>query len=130
MRNRTYGGVRGRKTKVGEKLLRFPPTRLSDMTLTWLVQIQPQVFTAKRSERQVVVSNGKDGGSYVTRLMSLRTETWSRLNEMDKPAALISIFKRKFAFPSLDILEHSRRKELLDQSSLGVKPANSLLSDQ
>lgn len=29
MRNRTYGGVRGRKTKVGEKLLRFPPTRLS-----------------------------------------------------------------------------------------------------
>ena len=29
MRNRTYGGVRGRKTKVGRKLLRFPPTRLS-----------------------------------------------------------------------------------------------------
>ena len=23
-----YGGVRGRKTKVGRKLLRFPPTRL------------------------------------------------------------------------------------------------------
>ena len=29
MRNRTYGGVRGRKTKVGRKLLRFPPTRLT-----------------------------------------------------------------------------------------------------
>ena len=29
MRNRMYGGVRGRKTKVGRKLLRFPPTRLS-----------------------------------------------------------------------------------------------------
>ena len=27
MRNRMYGGVRGRKTKVEEKLLRFPPTR-------------------------------------------------------------------------------------------------------
>ena len=27
MRNRMYGGVRGRKTKVGEKLLRFPTTR-------------------------------------------------------------------------------------------------------
>ena len=27
MRNRTYGGVRGRETKVGRKLLRFPPTR-------------------------------------------------------------------------------------------------------
>ena len=30
MRNRMYGGVRGRKTKVGEKLLRFPPTRLNE----------------------------------------------------------------------------------------------------
>ena len=29
MRNRMYGGVRGRKTKVGEKLHRFPPTRLT-----------------------------------------------------------------------------------------------------
>ena len=29
MRNRMYGGVRGRKTKVGEKLLRFPPTRFT-----------------------------------------------------------------------------------------------------
>ena len=28
MRNRMYGGVRGRKTKVGRKLRRFPPTRL------------------------------------------------------------------------------------------------------
>ena len=32
MRNRTYGGVRGRKTKVGRKLLRFPPTRFIDMS--------------------------------------------------------------------------------------------------
>ncbi|HJH60075.1 MAG TPA: hypothetical protein IAD13_02015, partial [Bacteroidetes bacterium] len=28
MPNGTYGGVRGRKTKVGRKLRRFPPTRL------------------------------------------------------------------------------------------------------
>ena len=27
MPNGTYGGVRGRKTRVGEKLHRFPPTR-------------------------------------------------------------------------------------------------------
>ena len=33
MRNRMYGGVRGRKTKVGEKLLRFPPTRLKQTLL-------------------------------------------------------------------------------------------------
>ena len=30
MRNRTYGGGRGRKTKVGRKLLRFPPTRFME----------------------------------------------------------------------------------------------------
>ena len=29
MPNGTYGGVRGRKTKVGRKLLRFPPTRFN-----------------------------------------------------------------------------------------------------
>ena len=34
MRNRTYGGVRGRKTKVGRKLLRFPPTRLVVVIMT------------------------------------------------------------------------------------------------
>ena len=28
MRNRTYGGVRGREMKVEGKLLHFPPTRL------------------------------------------------------------------------------------------------------
>lgn len=32
MPNGTYGGVRGRKTKVGRKLLRFPPTRLLSLT--------------------------------------------------------------------------------------------------
>ena len=32
MPNGTYGGVRGRKTKVGGKLiLRFPPTRLCNL---------------------------------------------------------------------------------------------------
>ena len=31
MRNRMYGGVRGRKTKVGRKLLHFPPTRFSSL---------------------------------------------------------------------------------------------------
>ena len=33
MPNGTYGGVRGRKTKVGEKLLRFSPTRLQRIIL-------------------------------------------------------------------------------------------------
>ena len=30
MPNGTYGGVRGRRTKVGRKLLRFPPTRFTN----------------------------------------------------------------------------------------------------
>ena len=33
MPNGTYGGVRGRKTKVGRKLLRFPPTRFYSIRL-------------------------------------------------------------------------------------------------
>ena len=37
MRNRTYGGVRGRKTKVGRKLLRFPPTRFSKTVVILLI---------------------------------------------------------------------------------------------
>ena len=32
MRNRMYGGVRGRETKVGRKLLHFPPTRFPPFT--------------------------------------------------------------------------------------------------
>ena len=37
MPNGTYGGVRGRKTKVGGKLLlRFPPTRLEEFSNTYL----------------------------------------------------------------------------------------------
>ena len=33
MPNGKYGGVRGRKTKVFAKLLRFPPTLLSQLVL-------------------------------------------------------------------------------------------------
>ena len=45
MRNRMYGGVRGRKTKVGEKLLRFPPTRSIYSRLpAWGVLDKQEVF--------------------------------------------------------------------------------------
>ena len=36
---------------------------------------QSQVFTAKCNEPQVVVSDGKDGGSGVVILLSVQTET-------------------------------------------------------
>ena len=45
------------------------------MALILLVQVQPQVFTAKCSEPQVGISNGMDEGSGVTKFLSLRTET-------------------------------------------------------
>ena len=37
VRNRMRGGVRGRKTKVGRKLLRFPPTRFSPFSLYLII---------------------------------------------------------------------------------------------
>jgi len=39
------------------------------------VQVQSQVFTAKRIEPQVGISNGMDEGSGVAKFLSLRTET-------------------------------------------------------
>ena len=45
------------------------------MALILLVQVQPRVFTAKCSEPQVGISNGKDEGSGVAKFLSLRTET-------------------------------------------------------
>ena len=42
MPNGTYSGVRGRKTKVGRKLLRFPPTRLFAQHGSILTGASPQ----------------------------------------------------------------------------------------
>ena len=39
MPNGTYGGVRGRKTKVGRKLLRFPPTRFDTFVIYKVISI-------------------------------------------------------------------------------------------
>ena len=44
MRNRMYGGVRGRKTKVGEKLLRFPPTRFYDIVRLFEIECKCYYF--------------------------------------------------------------------------------------
>ena len=67
MRNRTYGGVRGRKTKVGRKLLRFPPTRLHgiirimEFCTTELIKKDypfSRVAYNYKWERQITVSTG------------------------------------------------------------------------
>lgn len=60
------------------------------MALIQLEINQPQVFTAKCNEPQVIVSDGKDGGSGVVILSSVRTETgykakwWIRLPNKPK----------------------------------------------
>ena len=43
MRNRMYGGVRGRKMKVGGKLLHFPPTRF-DIYLFTCISLNNNLF--------------------------------------------------------------------------------------
>ena len=47
MRNRMYGGVRGRKTKVGEKLLRFPPTRFFSSPFSSIFSLKPWKLRGK-----------------------------------------------------------------------------------
>ena len=57
MPNGTYGGVRGRKTKVGRKLLRFPPTRFPKeqrTRLSYLNKIRLENNTIREMIKNVV----------------------------------------------------------------------------
>ena len=49
MRNRMYGGVRGRKMKVGGKLLHFPPTRLYYVYKDSYCRAAPEVIAFSRA---------------------------------------------------------------------------------
>lgn len=62
-----------RRERATEAFSRF--CCVPSMALILLVQVQPQVFTAKCSEPQVGISNGMDEGSGVAKSLSLRTET-------------------------------------------------------
>ena len=53
MRNRMYGGVRGRKTKVGEKLLRFPPTRFTPNIIRCLFFIGFDMYLLSEKDKKV-----------------------------------------------------------------------------
>ena len=72
MPNGTYGGVRGRKTKVGRKLLRFPPTRLS--ILTHCKYLLAYISDAPKRWK------------------------WSRVEQIPFPMRLEGHFRRKFHF--------------------------------
>ena len=66
MRNRMYGGVRGRKTKVGRKLLRFPPTRLFNLK-------NAVGFKRKAIYLHIIILLWiKDNFCYTKRLMAIR----------------------------------------------------------
>ena len=54
MRNRTYGGVRGRKTKVGRKLLRFPPTRFL-FKFSYRIFIQQEIKYVHKFDAVIVL---------------------------------------------------------------------------
>ena len=58
-----------------DKIYFVPFLCVPGMVLIQLEIDQPQVVTAKCNEPQVVVSDGKDGGSGVVILLSVRTET-------------------------------------------------------
>lgn len=47
MPNGTYGGVRGLKTKVGRKQLRFPPTRFLFIVLVMSIKSVPALSWCK-----------------------------------------------------------------------------------
>ena len=58
MRNRTYGGVRGRKTKVGRKLLRFPPTQfIPPQVVGGLIRSATPLFLPPTCHRQAYDGN-------------------------------------------------------------------------
>ena len=59
MRNRTYGGVRGRKTKVGRKLLRFPPTRLCGLKEFYALLLMACIILASNSSHSSGLSFSK-----------------------------------------------------------------------
>ena len=74
MRNRMYGSVRGRKTKVGRKLLRFLPTRfIVSITLPTVEMIDRTVEMMDRT----------------VEMMDRTTEMMDRTTEMT-PAYLVT----------------------------------------
>ena len=61
MPNGTYGGVRGRKTKVGRKLLRFPPTRFCFLSAGKGVLIPGTLEQAEKEQKEML--GGMFGGA-------------------------------------------------------------------
>ena len=82
MRNRTYGGVRGRKTKVGEKLLRFPPTRfflfeLFSFLLHYILDVNGIEWNGTAAQLR-----------YVETLQAIIVEGWFLLRQYERLVSL------------------------------------------
>lgn len=70
MRNRMYGGVRGRKAKVGRKLFRFPPTRfIVSITLPTVGMIDRTVGMIDRTVEMIDRTTEMTPAYLVTTLM-------------------------------------------------------------
>ena len=57
MPNGTYGGVRGRKTKVGRKLRRYPPTRLYICKMKKIMKEKNQVVPDEVLSKESLASS-------------------------------------------------------------------------
>ena len=68
MRNSTYGGVRGRKTKVGRKLLRFPPTRLNRSLISFVQAISTQANLISSKNQETI--RGQSGFSFLNHFLN------------------------------------------------------------
>ena len=92
MPNGTYGGVRGRKTKVGRKLLRFPPTRLMpENTQTGSCSNNQPVFSGAL---QPIFQIGSlfGGRHYIIFLDELIVYTSGVVERGDSASILVEIF--------------------------------------
>ena len=94
MRNRMYGGVRGRKTKVGEKLLRFPPTRF------FLLPPPSSIFSQKpwKLRGKVVSLHKKSCTRQIESKLSLRSFAFSLQKKSCTRQIENKLSLRSFAF--------------------------------
>ena len=97
MRNRTYGGVRGRKTKVGRKLLRFPPTRLET-----------------EEEPEEILEN------FFTYHEEIGSKAYHRIKTNDNVSRFRNIILRRLQ----DMLEDNERFNLIVQGFMNIEGVN------
>ena len=111
MPNGTYGGVRGRKTKVGRKLLRFPPTRL------WLAPLPdfPYLRLQKEHTMKTPITIRQESPQDHTNVYKLIREAFASVEESDHSEQdLVERLRHSSSFiPELSLVAETGRGELV-----------------